>query len=104
DSPEGIQAGGEYGAIVVAGKPADSTLFELITKEHADPDRMPNKGEPLSDAEIAIIRAWIERGATFDGWSPELLKAVPQKDTTPVVLPAVDALPDDALTYNDDIR
>ncbi len=105
DSPEAIQAGGEYGAIVVAGKPGDSTLFELITKEHSDPDRMPNKGEPLSEGEIAIIKAWIEQGAGFDGWSPELLKAVSKKDTTPVVMPPIDELCIDvAVAYNKDIR
>jgi len=104
DSPEGIRAGGEYGAIVVPGKPDESTMFELITKEHTDPDRMPNKGEPLGDAEIATIKAWIEQGAGFDGWSKELLKAIPQKDTTPVVLPAADTLPRETLTYNKDIR
>jgi hypothetical protein len=104
DSPEGVRAGGEYGAIVVGGDLAKSTLYELITKDHADPDRMPNKGEPLGATDVATLRAWIDQGAKLEGWSPELLQAIPPRDTVMAIIPAADTLPREALTYNRDIR
>jgi len=104
DSPEGIRAGGEFGAIVFAGDPGKSTLFELISKPHADPDRMPNKGEALSDAQIATLKTWIEQGASLEGWSSDLLKQIPARDTTPVAIPAAEIAKLEPLTYNRDIR
>ena len=41
-----------------------SRLVELITPEDGK-SQMPKKGEPLSEAEIADIRNWIDRGAKW---------------------------------------
>jgi hypothetical protein len=47
---------------VTPGNTAASHLFELITD--ADPDdRMPQKDDPLSDAQISLVKRWIEQGA-----------------------------------------
>jgi mono/diheme cytochrome c family protein len=47
----------------VPGKSADSLLFQLVTGQ--DKDRpMPPKGR-LSDAEIAVLKAWIDEGAKW---------------------------------------
>ena len=62
DTAEAIRAGGESGPAVALDDPPTSLLVEKIT----DPDskqRMPPEGDPLSDAEIAAIRAWIAAGA-----------------------------------------
>ncbi len=104
DSPEAIRAGGEFGAIVVAGDVGKSTLYELITKDHTDPNRMPNKGEPLLDDQIATLKAWIEQGASLERWTEELLKAIPARDTTVVAIPTTEILSHGPLTYNRDIR
>ena len=53
-------------APVVAGQPDKSNLFQLLTSPDND-DRMPQKDEPLPDAQIALIRRWIQAGANFDG-------------------------------------
>ena len=70
DTKEGAFADlGGYSA-VAPGKPDESELLVRISEE--DPDmRMPPSGkEPLSKDEIALIRRWIETGATWnDHWS-----------------------------------
>jgi mono/diheme cytochrome c family protein len=62
DTRQGWQKGGENGKVIEPGKPADSPL--IIAIGYLDPDlQMPPKGEKLSDAEIAILHEWVQRGA-----------------------------------------
>ncbi len=49
----------------VAGKPSESLLLERVSTHDRD-DRMPPKGDPLSSAEIALLKAWIEDGAKYE--------------------------------------
>jgi len=44
--------------VVVAGDPAKSKLVEMIRS-----GEMPEKGKPLSEAELAVIEKWIAQGA-----------------------------------------
>jgi hypothetical protein len=57
----------------VAGKPGESLLLEKVTATDAE-QRMPKGKPPLTDAQIAILRAWIAEGAVWpdDGWRPAL--------------------------------
>lgn len=56
--------GGDFGVAIKAGHSADSILVHAI--EGRNPKlRMPRKGDPLSDAEIATIKAWIDVGAEW---------------------------------------
>jgi mono/diheme cytochrome c family protein len=62
DSVALMSKGGKSGAAVVAGKSAESGLIERVS----DPDestRMPPEGKPLTAAQIALVKAWIEQGA-----------------------------------------
>lgn len=65
DSPDGILAGGEYGDILVAGDPNESSLYVLTTYPKDDPDYMPQKGEGLTAGEQALLKEWIAEGASF---------------------------------------
>ncbi len=57
--------GGEGSAPnILPGKAAASPLVKAITSEDAD-ERMPPKGEALTAAEIAKIKAWIDAGAVW---------------------------------------
>lgn len=58
DSPDGIRKGGESGAAVVAGKPAESLL---ITALKYDGLEMPPKGK-LPEEVIADFVKWVEMG------------------------------------------
>jgi hypothetical protein len=56
--------GGENGPAVVPGKSGESLLFQLVAG--LDPDRrMPEKGEPLTPREVALIRDWVDQGAPW---------------------------------------
>src|SRR5207248_3185699 len=50
---------------IVPGKPAESLLFRAVNGGGEDVPRMPKKGDPLSNEQIALIRAWIEQGAVW---------------------------------------
>jgi hypothetical protein len=60
--------GGAHGPAVVPGKPDDSLLIRMIS---GDKPKMPMQGTPLSSAQVAEIRRWIEQGAPW----PENLRA-----------------------------
>ncbi|WP_254508384.1 WD40 domain-containing protein [Anatilimnocola floriformis] len=58
--------GGESGtAAVVAGKPAESELIAQITPKDGKAE-MPKDGTPVTDAELTLIKKWIEQGAKND--------------------------------------
>jgi hypothetical protein len=64
DSREAILKGGKSGPAVVPGKAADSLLMQAVMQQHEL--KMPPSGK-LPEAEIAILRNWIDGGA----WWPE---------------------------------
>ena len=56
-------AGGDGGPAWVDGQPDRSELLRRVT---ADDDlRMPPEGQPLSDREVAALRAWIDQKAPW---------------------------------------
>jgi len=56
--------GGETGRAILPGKAAESLLIKLVRGEDAD-RVMPAKGERLSDAQIEVLRKWIDGGADW---------------------------------------
>lgn len=78
DKPEGnlsladraaVLRGGDSGPALVPNDPARSLLLARVTA--ADPDEaMPPEGQRLSDAEIATLRTWIDRGAVWKDPEP----------------------------------
>lgn len=65
DNFHNLMQGGDSGAPLVAGASADSVLIELVAG--VDPDYvMPQKGKRLTPAQIGLLRAWIDQGATWD--------------------------------------
>jgi len=65
---------------IVPGKSAQSELIKRITADD-DSVRMPPEGKPLTPAEVAIIRKWIDQGAEWSKhWAYRPLKkpAVPE--------------------------
>ena len=69
DSKELAMAGGNSGPSIVPGDSAKSYLVKRLLGQ-GDEDQMPAKHDPLSDAQIATVRAWIDQGAAWpDGAS-----------------------------------
>lgn len=61
DSYEALMKGGSDGKVIVARDARNSLLLEMIDGE-VDP-QMPLKSDPLAQADIAVIRSWINAGA-----------------------------------------
>jgi WD40 repeat protein len=67
----GALAGGEHGAVIVPGKADESRLILVLTGK-AKPAMPPEDNEKPTDAEIAVLAAWINAGAKgSDGAVPD---------------------------------
>ncbi|NRB49069.1 MAG: DUF1549 domain-containing protein [Saprospiraceae bacterium] len=71
DHKEGVFAGGDGGAILVAGAPEESEIIRRLKLPRSDEEAMPTKGKLLSEGEIDLIALWIEQGAP---WADTTLK------------------------------
>lgn len=66
-SAASLRSGGDSGPVIVPGDASASLLVGRVLLPVADSDHMPPDGLPdLSPGEIALVRAWIDRGATLD--------------------------------------
>ena len=82
-SYDAIRAGGDHGNAIVPGEGASSRLVQMIEGKLSP--RMPYKEDPLSRAEVEVIRRWIDQGA-----SPADAKDAPARDLrVPEVKPTV---------------
>jgi WD40 repeat protein len=57
----GVVKGGNSGDAVIPGRPTSSLLFKAVSHEEGAP-QMPLGGAKLPDADIALIRDWIQQG------------------------------------------
>ncbi len=95
--------GGENGDAVLAGKPEESPLFQMIS---GPKPRMPKNAPPLSAQQVGVIRRWIAEGAPWPAdktlspkkaadekwWSLETLAAPqPPKLSDPWIRSPIDA-------------
>lgn len=56
--------GSENGPVIVPGDAVKSPLFQRLTTSDKD-ELMPPKGEPLTTAQITLIKEWINAGAVW---------------------------------------
>ena len=86
--------GGDFGAAIIPGKPERSRLM-LAVRGVNSKMRMPRKGGPLSEKDIATLAAWISEGAEWpDSASTSLERKTDHWAFKPVTRPAVPALAD----------
>lgn len=57
--------GGSSGPAIVAGKSGESPLIEHIIAPADDEKRMPPEGDPLTAAEVDLLKRWIDAGAPW---------------------------------------
>lgn len=80
-APDDILRGGEHGDVLDKQKPGDSRMLAVLVS--SDDDHMPPKDEPQpTEAELNLLKQWIEAGAPFDSrvaMLPELPKVAPAK-------------------------
>jgi len=60
DSRAAVLKGGDLGAVVIPGKPEESSLIKSV--RHEGDSKMPEKGEKLSDEQIAALTHWVKIG------------------------------------------
>lgn len=62
-----MQRGGDHTPLLVNGVPSESLLIQRLLLDIDHEHRMPPKGKPqLTAEELALLRAWVAHGATFD--------------------------------------
>ncbi len=64
DDRDAALAGGYSGPVIIPGKPEESKVIQRVTSTK-NGFRMPPAGPPLTPAEIAVLRAWIQNGAAW---------------------------------------
>jgi hypothetical protein len=62
DTAVAIIKGGKNGLVIVPGKSRESRLIEAV-EGNSGGERMPLKKTPLTSAQIAILKSWIDAGA-----------------------------------------
>ena len=86
--------GGDTSAAAVTGKSAESLIVKLVASDDPE-ERMPKKGSHWTPEQVGLLRAWIDKGASWpDGVN--FAKPVPE-NLTPraVAAPAGDGNPID---------
>ena len=98
-----LKPGSSKESPITPGEPAHSKLFQLITAADED-DRMPQKNEPLSAAEISRIQRWIADGAKFDGpdSKAELIAIIPPVEQPEPPTAYLRPIPITALAFSPD--
>jgi uncharacterized protein DUF1549/uncharacterized protein DUF1553/cytochrome c len=89
DSGSGALRGGDSGPAVTRGKAAESLLIQAVMGTSDAVSRMPLKKEPLSDAEITLLRRWIDEGAKIPASSATEAKKSTHWAFQPVIRPAL---------------
>ena len=101
DTMANLVKGGEKGAAIVAGHADQGELMKRIVLPKGDDDIMPPKGDPLTAAQIGMLKQWIAAGAKVpDGLamapkSAEQLKAAAALQAKLGGLLSIEILPPD---------
>ncbi len=101
DTAANMPKGGESGPAYVAGKADDSELIKRVILAKGHDDIMPPKGEPLSAAEVANLKQWINEGAkvpdglTLTAKSAEAIKALAALQAKLPTMKDLEFLPND---------
>ena len=67
DNREAALKGGDSGPVILPGDSTNSPLVLIVAGLHEEIGRMPpkGKGDPLTEEEIGLLRAWIDQGAIW---------------------------------------
>ncbi len=63
DTYEALMKGTSYGPVVVPGSSLSSVFNQVVEGRVDKSISMPHGGEPLSEASIKILKAWVDQGA-----------------------------------------
>ena len=106
DDPQLLLKGSHNGPVIVPGKATASKLIERVTSTKKGVT-MPPAGEPLTPAEVASLRSWIDAGAAVPKNMPAAAAVAsgPKRNAhwafNPVEKPAVPAVSNRAWVRNE---
>jgi WD40 repeat protein len=78
----GVLKGGSSGDVVIAGRASASVLYRALMREDGAP-QMPYGQAKLPDAEIAVVRDWIQQGLLENATSKPRGPVAPSLEFTP---------------------
>lgn len=85
DSKEATFKGGKEGPTVKPNDPAGSEMIKRVSLPANNDERMPPEGDPLTEAQIAVLKEWISSGAN---WPDGVVITGPAKAEPVVARPA----------------
>lgn len=85
DAAWAMLKGAESGPALAPGNLAKSYMYTVVTLPKDDDMFMPPKGDPLTEAETALLKEWIESGADFGGWKGNMEGAPKEAEKTAAV-------------------
>lgn len=86
-----LEKGGDSGMSIVRGKADESHLIAEITPRDGKAE-MPKGAPPLSDADIDLIRRWINEGASTEDWKESSVEYSPEQPPPYRSSPAITAV------------
>ena len=86
ESATGFNTGGIHGPVVVPGNPQQSRLYRRVAR--LEKPFMPMEQDALPDAEVALLKRWIEQGAV---WPTGIGSSAPSATEVPADLAALSA-------------
>ena len=100
DQPELLMKGGKDGAVIAAGKPAESELIKRISLPRNDEHHMAPKEKPqLTEQETALLDWWIGGGADFT----KKVKDVLQSEKIKTMLMTLQGVHDETIKLPGDV-
>jgi WD40 repeat protein/mono/diheme cytochrome c family protein len=81
-----LMAGGKDGLAVKAGDSAHSSMVKMVSGKEPE---MPQKGEPLTKAEVEILAKWVDQGAKDDTTAVAMLASGATPGPAPLPTPPV---------------
>lgn len=63
ESYQSLMKGTKFGPVVVPGSSLSSSLFLMVAGKTDPAIRMPHGKQPLSEAEVELLRRWMDQGA-----------------------------------------
>ncbi len=79
DIREEALTGGDYGPDIISGDSLNSPLIHFIARLEEDYEMPPvGKGDPLTNEEIGLMRAWIDQGVVWSATEGSILDSGPQ--------------------------
>ena len=63
-----LMFGSDDGPVLIPNHPSKSAIYTRVALPADDDDRMPPKGDPLTNVQQNLLRQWIGQGADFGEW------------------------------------